>query len=251
MITLKIPVEECGLLLDEPRDLGSVAPEEVVRQITAAYAFLPVSVQVTLSGGILQITVPVETQPDARAQQLYHRAIRHAEQGKYKQAIDLLHEVIRLVPGYGEAQRNLGMAYLELGNTAKAKTYILYALRLNPRDVWGYTLMGNLYSKYENNPHRALVFYRQALAINPEDPYLLTSLAATLIKVGQAVEAQSLFERVVERHPSYPHAHLGLALLYQDRGQPDLALMALEKLFHQPPSSDPRHQPVYAEARRL
>ena len=251
MITLNIPIEECGVLLDEPMDLGSLASEEIVRQITAAYAFLPVPVEVTLSEGILQITVSVETQPDARAQQLYYRAIQHAERGKYKQAIDLLHEVIRSVPGYGEAQRNLGMAYLELGNTAKAKTHILYALRLNPHDVWSYTLMGNLYSKYENKPHRALVFYRRALTINPEDPYLLTSLAATLIKVGRADEAHPLFERVVERHPSYPNAHLGLALLYQDQGQPELSLTALEKLFHQPPSSDPRHQPVYAEARRL
>lgn len=52
--------------------------------------------------------------------------------GRYKQAVAVLREAVRLDPGYAAAHSDLGMALLNAGHYKQAETAFREAIRLDP-----------------------------------------------------------------------------------------------------------------------
>lgn len=155
------------------------------------------------------------------------------------------------MPGYGDARRNLGMAYLESGQIDEAKRTLVESVRMFPNDTWGYVLLANLHAKYEVDRDAAELWYRKALSIDPSDIYALTSYGGVLLEMGRRDSARELFRQVIASGIPYPNAYYGLALMEQQDGNLEKALTTLEGLFDADQSRDVRGEPVYAEARRL
>jgi tetratricopeptide (TPR) repeat protein len=111
--------------------------------------------------------------------------------------------------------------------------------------------MGNLYAQAEKDLGSAARYFESALDLAPNDPYILTSYGGVEGMRGNYDRARALLNSALEQAPHSPNAQHGLALIHQQLGELDEALALLEGLFAAPESEDPRHQPVYQQARSL
>ena len=251
MVKLEIPLKDFVIDIEEPTDLRSLTEEEATILIKQAYSFMPELVTVEIK----QETAYIEIHPThgslKDAERLHDRATEHAEKGNYRRAINILEKAVEEAPAQVDIRRDLGMAYLESGNTEKAKKSLLYALRIDPKDAWTYLLLGNIYAKHEDNFRIAEYLYKKAYELNPDDPYLLTNLGALFVDKDEKETARQYFNHAIEIAPSYPNSYFGLALLDARNDHLDTALHTLEQLFSQPRSDDIRLGAVYEQARSL
>ncbi|MFZ1396824.1 MAG: tetratricopeptide repeat protein, partial [Candidatus Promineifilaceae bacterium] len=126
---------------------------------------------------------------------------------------------------------------------------IRQALALNPKDPYSLLLMGNI--QFPTSQKTAEQLFTRAARYAPKDPYILSNLASVLAKQEKYEDAIPLFEQALAADLGYPNAGLGLALVYMHQGQYEKAVAALDTLFAQPASVDIRSEGVYQEAWRL
>ncbi|HBH73299.1 MAG TPA: hypothetical protein DDY43_07585 [Synechococcales bacterium UBA10510] len=70
----------------------------------------------------------------------------------------------------------------------------------------------------EQNPAKALVNFRQALALSPGNPDLLAASARCQRKLGQLDQAEALLQQSIQEHPNHFSLLVGMAELEADRG---------------------------------
>jgi tetratricopeptide (TPR) repeat protein len=252
MSTIIVPLSDILLDPQKPVDLTTLPVDQSIQLIKQSYGFLSDSVEVSIENGIATITLPDEKSKKVNeALDWFDRGLKKAKQGDYQNAIQLLKRTLEYLPAHTDARRNLAMAYLETGNSEEALNQLIDVLRLDPKDVWGYILLGNIYVKNKEDRKTGEQFYKKALDLNPKDPYLLNNYAAVKAENGQTDESQAMFEKAIEIDPSYPNSFYGLATLLSRMNREKEALTSLEKLFAQPISSDPRAAIVYNHSRAL
>jgi tetratricopeptide (TPR) repeat protein len=252
MPALVVPLSDILLDPQKPVDLTSLPVEQSIQIIKQSYGFLSDSVEVSIENGIATITLPDDKSKKVNdALDWFDRGLKKAKQGDYQNAIQLLKRTLEYLPTHTDARRNLAMAYLETGNSEEALNQLIDVLRLDPKDVWGYILLGNIYVKHKEDRKTGEQFYKKALELNPKDPYLLNNYAAVKAENGQTDESQAMFEKAIEIDPSYPNSFYGLATLLSRMNRRKEALSSLEKLFAHPISSDPRAAIVYDHSRAL
>ncbi len=251
MVTLEILLDEFVLDVEKPVLLRQLPKEEAKELIKNAFSFMLKSFDVEIRQDTAYITIHCTPENLRNAKRLYDRGSEYAQAGNYKKAISILEKAAEEAPAQVDIRRDLAMAYLESGNKERAKQYLLYALRIDPRDAWSYMLLGNIYAKHENSFTAAEQLYKKAYELNPDDPYLLTNLGAMSVESNKNKIAQDYFTRAIEIDSSYPNAYYGLALLYTKSDRLEDAVRTLEELFAKPRSDDSRLWPVYAQARAL
>jgi tetratricopeptide (TPR) repeat protein len=174
--TLAIALKDLILDAERPVDLASLPEADAIAQIKKSYGFLSSSIEVTIQEGIAIITLPEEKAERASdALKLFDRALRSAQRGEYKRAIQQFQQVLAVLPAHAHARRNLGMAYEETGDIERAKDHVIEALKLNPSDALSYVVLGNIYMKHEKNYDRADKLYRRPPALQPAPPLRLLS----------------------------------------------------------------------------
>jgi tetratricopeptide (TPR) repeat protein len=222
----EIPLRDVLVDPKAPVDLSALAPERALDLLGECYSFLPGPPAVVVQAETARITVPGELQPSAakEAARLHDRATKHAQHGDYPRAINLLNKVLSLNPGHVEARRNLGMAHFESGRIEPAKTELVRALRLDPRDTWSWLLLGNIFSKVEDDWTTAERCYKRAIEVGKPDAHVLTSLGALYAETQRPQEAKDAFTRAIAINNSYPNAYLGLAMVQERSGDPHAAL---------------------------
>ncbi len=237
---------------DEKIDLTKLPDEQAIALIKKSYGFLSFAVEVSIENGVAVINLPEQKEKAIEeAQRLFERGINKAKQGDYRGAIQILKKSLEYFPYHNDARRNLAMANMEGGDVEEAKNQLIDVLRLDPKDVWGYVLLGNIYFGSEHDPDSAEPFYRKAYELNPDDPYLLNAYAALKAEKGAHEEASHLFRRAIGLNPQYPNSFLGLAVLQSKQNDNQSALGTLDELFSQEPSPDIRSAPVYEQARAM
>jgi Tfp pilus assembly protein PilF len=65
---------------------------------------------------------------------------------------------------------------------------------------------------------------KEFLEQNPADSFVQHALALEYIKTGNDVEAQKLFEDILQREPGYIGSYYHLAKLFERNGNTDLAI---------------------------
>lgn len=67
------------------------------------------------------------------------------------------------------------------------------------------------------------------LKVNPKDSFILHALALEYIKMGDDINARTLFESILIHEPSYVGTYYHLAKLLEREGDPDEAVKIYEK----------------------
>ena len=141
-----VPLKEYVVDPHQAIDLTSIPTSEAIAYIKKGQGFLANAPDVSINDGIIRIEFPEESKKKVEeALDYFQRGIRKAKQGDHKGAIQLLSKTLGILPYHTEARRNLAMANLELGDVEEARNQLIDVLRLDPKDAWGYLLLGNTY----------------------------------------------------------------------------------------------------------
>src|SRR6185503_15636273 len=107
-------------------------------------------------------------------------------------AIAMLEQVVARDPGYAPAWGLLALMY-RVEDSAKTKEMAAReAIRLDPRNGAGYAGLAQIQLFGHGNFAAGEDLYRQALALDPNEPDVLDSLSNRLAAVGRIKEALSL-----------------------------------------------------------
>lgn len=105
----------------------------------------------------------------------------------------------------------------------------------------------SLYS--EKNYYKALLEFRNALQLDPNDAHAMARVAEAAEKAGNMREAVKQYQYAVNADPAQVHARAQMARLYVMSGDPDKALEYLQPGFERTPQ-DPELLMVRAAARQ-
>ncbi len=106
-----------------------------------------------------------------------------------------------------------------------------------PDDLRSVIRLGFLRYETEQFEEAALRFER-ALEANPEDYEIAFFLGVVLRRIGNDEAAVEAFERIPPEHKNAIQAHRHLAAIYEERGEYDRALVAIEVVAQAEPSLD-------------
>jgi Flp pilus assembly protein TadD len=126
---------------------------------------------------------------------------------QYQATISLANDPALLSPTYS----NLGTAYRELGDDAKAEEAYKESLRLNPGQYNACTGMGRLRER-QGNLQEAISYYSQALALRPTDSgYVL--LGHALQHAGKSQQALDAYNEALRINPESNEAQSAIIAL--------------------------------------
>ena len=157
-------------------------------------------------------------------------------EANYPQAIELLTEVIRLIPNEPDAYATLGTIYNELKNDKKALDFLMISAHLEPgnKDKWN-----NLaeMSIRLNNPRQALYCLGQALRLDSKDLDNRWDQARLYMDIGEPKRALEQFQILREQIPDNSSVAVELAKLHYGMGNPDAAEETLDTMMAKFPRS--------------
>jgi tetratricopeptide (TPR) repeat protein len=149
------------------------------------------------------------------------------ELGQYGPAIDELQQVIRLTSDRGlqaDAYANLGTAYRQSGDRAKARENYEECLRINPNQPTAWLGMGLLLlhqgdakqddATQRGDAQQAALDFARAAEIQPS-PQAFLLLGRTLAGLGRNAEARSALENALKLQPDFADAQAALDSLGQ------------------------------------
>jgi tetratricopeptide (TPR) repeat protein len=155
-------------------------------------------------------------------------------QGKYDDAIPLLDRSLSIRPT-ADALTNLGTAYFQMRRYPGAAAKFEEAVKLDEKN---YVMWGNLADAYYWTPGRhseaaaayekAIALGEQNLRVNPRDAQLLGYLAEYHAMRGERKPALSNLDASLRLQPKSPDMLLNAGIVYQQLGDTNSALDALE-----------------------
>jgi TolB-like protein/DNA-binding SARP family transcriptional activator len=173
--------------------------------------------------------------PESYQQFLRARAILRNRAGpaqftenRYGGAIAMLEQVVARDPSYAPAWALLALMSLE-SNAAKTETAAREAIRLDSRNAVAYVALAQV----ENRRGNAVAgedLYKQALALDPYDPEVLSAFSLRLVFVGRIREALNMRERLRTLEPFVPVYNAQTANLMLIDGQNQAAIAILRAL---------------------
>src|SRR5687768_7463766 len=106
----------------------------------------------------------------------------------------------------GEAFKNQGDTYYDLGQFAQAIEAYQNALKHTPKDPFIYNNLGAAYFSVSRNQEAADAF-NKALVLKPNDPDAYFNLGIAYIALEKPQDALTAFKQAVRLKPDWPEAH--------------------------------------------
>ncbi len=155
-------------------------------------------------------------------------AKRYAEEGFDDKAAEAWAQVVEIEPSFAEAQYNLGVALVKMGQYEKALSHFGAAVDLNPYFIRGYYAMGNALLHLNRN-EEAIKQYTRALELNPDDPSVHHNLGVAYSRSGDDKKAVEEYQKALEIEPNFALAYQSLAGAYERMGETKKAEEAQKK----------------------
>ena len=168
-----------------------------------------------------------------------NHAVALADQRRYADALDQLHQAFALRPNDVDALMIEASVLLDMGRYDEAFDCYQRAQAGDPQYSGAARGMGDALAGLGRFAE-ASEQYRRALSLDPEDYVALNDLATVAARQGRLAEAVELFNRVLAIAPKYPEAYLNLGNTYLEAGRVDDAARAYEHAL--------RYRPRYTDA---
>ena len=159
---------------------------------------------------------------------------------------DVLTEGLKRYPDSATLLYDRAMAAEKLGKLDVLEADLRRAIVLRPDDAQAYNALGYTLADRTSRLSEAIVLLDKALALSPDDPYILDSVGWAQYRAGNLLRAQAYLERAYKLRPD-PEiaAHLGEVLWA--KGQRDEA----GKLWQAGLQSHPQNEVLLETLRRL
>jgi Flp pilus assembly protein TadD len=188
------------------------------------------------------------------------------ELGRFREALELAKEAVRLRPDDAERRYSLGSLLDRRGRLREAEAAYREAIRLQPDFIEAQGNLGNVLYRLGRNPE-AEAAYRAALRLRPGLPDAHYNLGRALNRQDRFPEAEAAFREALRLRPAYPEAHDNLGIALFGRGLWKEAEAAYRKALRLQPADpittyhlgnvlfeqgrDPEAEAAFREALRL
>jgi tetratricopeptide (TPR) repeat protein len=154
----------------------------------------------------------------ATLESLAATAARHQSAGEFDKAEETYRTIVRMAPGWVEAQSNLGTVLHEQGKLEEAAERYEHALALRPDFPEILYNLANV-RKAQGRLEEAVARYEEALVLRPDYADVHNNLGVALQQLRRIDQAIVHYWRALELKPDYPEAlnNLGAALLEQGK----------------------------------
>ncbi|MCU7550394.1 tetratricopeptide repeat protein [Chitinophagaceae bacterium LB-8] len=210
---------------------------QLKQELESYYSYKSIKPNVTIVGDL--ITITIDTEAIAAQEKDYDKAIVLCEQGRFAQAKPLLKKLIYANPTNSNLHRILGQVYESEGRIDDAINTLIEALRWGPNNVEALVMMGNIFTRHQNDRQVAKAYFQKALEVQPDNHFTLTNLGSILMQEGKIEDAKALFLKVNSINPDYPNAILALAMLAERANDPDTTFSLATKALKRVATTDP------------
>jgi tetratricopeptide (TPR) repeat protein len=138
----------------------------------------------------------VELSPDY-ALAVFNLGMAQAHSGRFDAAIETLQHAFEMDKTNFEAAFNLGVAYIQKRDLARAAGAFEESVKANPEFARGYRALGDTLV-YQGKVDEAIVDLRKAVQLTPDDPQVHESLAKALEAKGLTGEAAEERQRAAK-----------------------------------------------------
>lgn len=115
------------------------------------------------------------------------------EEGRLAEAVSAYERLLKLRPTAGEVLRAAGEAALAAEDMDRAERWLQQALALNPEDPNLVTMIGQVYLK-QGRPAEALALWKRGFGYRTTDPTSVLRLGGTLQRAGLSREALAIYK---------------------------------------------------------
>lgn len=123
--------------------------------------------------------------------------------GKFDEALQMWHAILRETPRSVESIANLGTCLLNVGDFELAEEKLTEALDINPAATLALTSLGDLYVTL-GRLDDAVDHYRMAIDSGSVNPQIATKLGDVLMRLKQPDEALDHYRMTLKAHPDFP-----------------------------------------------
>jgi tetratricopeptide (TPR) repeat protein len=150
--------------------------------------------------------------------------------------LQLMERAVKLSPGNAGYLYNLGWAYDQLGETAKATALYERAIKVSPLT---YEAMNNLALIYSDagQPDRALPLLVQAMKSDPENEAVYVNAANYYTRLRDWKQARQYYEKALQINPASSVAAVENGRIYLEQGETDQAVDNLSRALEVDPHS--------------
>jgi len=158
-----------------------------------------------------------------------HISFLYQEQGKIKEAIDFLKQVIQNVPDNPELMIYLGSFYEETGELAKALETLKQGIKIDPDNSKLHFRLGIVYDKLGRKDD-SIETMKTVIKLDPKNASALNYLGYTYADLGKNLdEAERLIKEALKYRPNDGYITDSLGWVYFKKGLYTKALKLLEK----------------------
>lgn len=174
----------------------------------------------------------------------------YEEKNQFDAAADVLGKGIAVDPSNTELNFRLGVVYDKWGNKAASIKAMKRVIELNPRHASALNYLGYTYTEEGRHLTEAEALIKRALAVKPDDGYIIDSLGWVYFKQGRFADALAELKKAVLRVPDDPIIleHLGDA--YQKNGDTKNALTVYRRALKNK-KADTKTAPLIEKIKRL
>ena len=158
--------------------------------------------------------------------------------GEHQCALDASLQEIRSDPTSWVANYSAGLASVHLGNLVAADRYLSSAVNIAPSQILSRLALGQLEEETKQDD-RAEQTYRSGLAVLPNQPDLLNSLAALLSRQRRYRGAIGLWRVALSQRPGDKSILLSIAVAYSDSGDQGKTAEIAQQILRDQPEFEP------------
>jgi tetratricopeptide (TPR) repeat protein len=172
-------------------------------------------------------------------QALYGTGLDFLSQRKFKEATEQLEKAVANKIDSKEIYFELGSAYEELQDYNKAAENYLKYVQSQPQNPWsGWLKLAQAYQNMKATD-QAIMAYREAIKLKPDDIKSYYSLGQLLSATGQYAEAEAAFKKLIEINPRDAVTYYNQIIQMYDRaGDYEKAVEAAKKIVEINPKNE-------------
>ncbi|KPK28219.1 MAG: hypothetical protein AMJ61_03210 [Desulfobacterales bacterium SG8_35_2] len=149
--------------------------------------------------------------------------IAYNEQGDIAKALAQFQAALQINPDFADAYTNIGLLYIRLGQVQQALEYYQNALQLKPASPEAHNNIGVAYVRLEMLD-KAVASFQESLRLNSQQPGVYNNLGDAYEKMGLLDKAIQEYRKAIQIEANNGEAYNHLGIAFAKKGMPEEAI---------------------------